>query len=121
RSLQNRVVEWGWVRALAFSPDGSLLASGSYDRRLRVWDVRTGRLLAWLPCADTVLAVEFVTPASPHTGPRLVAVDAGGGTGSPGTYVLQLQGLLAPGGDDHDGEPNRTDRGRGRRQAHGHH
>lgn len=30
---------------LAFSPDASLLASGSYDQSVRVWDVETGRLL----------------------------------------------------------------------------
>jgi WD40 repeat protein/serine/threonine protein kinase len=32
----------GYVYALAFSPDGTLLASGSGDRSVRVWDVETG-------------------------------------------------------------------------------
>ena len=29
----------GWVRTLAFHPDGALLASGGPDRTLRIWDV----------------------------------------------------------------------------------
>lgn len=34
------------VRAIAFSPDGRLAASASFDRSLRVWDVATGAELA---------------------------------------------------------------------------
>lgn len=34
-----------WVRALAFSPDGSMLASGSYDNIVRLWRVSDGTLL----------------------------------------------------------------------------
>jgi uncharacterized protein with WD repeat len=33
-----------WVRSLAFSPDGSLLASGSYDPVVRLWRVNDGSL-----------------------------------------------------------------------------
>jgi WD40 repeat protein len=32
----------GWVRALAFSGDGKMLASGGWDRRVHIWDVRRG-------------------------------------------------------------------------------
>jgi WD40 repeat protein len=38
----------GAVLAVALSPDGSLLATGSSDRTVRLWRASTGRLLAVL-------------------------------------------------------------------------
>jgi WD40 repeat protein len=38
----------GIIHALAFSPDGSSLASGSSDRIIRLWDPRNGSLIASL-------------------------------------------------------------------------
>lgn len=32
----------GWVKSLAFSPDGTLLVSGSFDKTVKLWDLQTG-------------------------------------------------------------------------------
>jgi WD40 repeat protein len=47
------------IRSFAFSPNGSLLASGSYDRTARIWAAHTGKLLHVLPHEGYVLAEEF--------------------------------------------------------------
>jgi WD40 repeat protein len=49
------------VHAVAFSPDGALIISGSADRTIRVWDVRTGTFIgeALTGHVDDVLSVAF--------------------------------------------------------------
>ncbi len=32
----------GWIRSVAFSPDGNLLASGGYDETIRLWNISGG-------------------------------------------------------------------------------
>ena len=49
-----------WVRAVAFSPDGSRLASGSDDQTVRLWDAATGQEVQQLEGhTDWVRAVAF--------------------------------------------------------------
>ncbi|MBE9566062.1 MAG: hypothetical protein IMF16_04870, partial [Proteobacteria bacterium] len=49
-----------WVRSVAFSPDGRLLASGSDDETVRIWEVSSGRCLRTLRGhTDWVRSVAF--------------------------------------------------------------
>ena len=63
----------GYVYAAGFSPDGSRVATGSYDNTARVWDAKTGQELLVGKCRGTVEAVGF----SPDGG-RFVTGEAGG-------------------------------------------
>ena len=37
-----------WIRSLTFSPDGTTLASASFDKTVKLWDIRTGECLKTL-------------------------------------------------------------------------
>jgi len=54
------LVHSGDVASMAFSRDGRLLATGTYDKSVRIWGVATGKLIGEpIPQPDIVNAVQF--------------------------------------------------------------
>ena len=47
------------IHAVAFSPDGSLLASGGIDPTVKIWDVKNGQLIRSLQSGEGVMDVIF--------------------------------------------------------------
>ncbi|KAH7302861.1 hypothetical protein B0I35DRAFT_501632 [Stachybotrys elegans] len=48
-----------WVSSVAFSLDGSRIASGSYDDTIRIWDARSGKEVRTVPMGLTVDRLRF--------------------------------------------------------------
>ena len=82
---------------MAFSPDGTTLASGGYDRTVRVWEVETGMSLATLKGhSDWVRSVAFSpdgrTLASGSRDGTVLLWDTGGAS----THVAEASATVAP-------------------------
>jgi WD40 repeat protein len=67
--LQTLVGHAGAVNAVAFSPDGQMLVSGSTDKSVKVWDVSGGQLLRTLGGESGVVTSVAFTP----NGKRIVS------------------------------------------------
>ena len=74
----------GRVSSVAFSPDGRTLATGSWDKTARLWEVATGREIAALRGHEDPVSVGCLQRRWPHPGHRLSGQDGaavGGGDG----------------------------------------
>lgn len=81
-----------WVRgrrdkvvSVGFSPDSQMVASGIEGGRVNLWDIRTGQLLAWMPCEATMPSVRF-----DPTLPQLHVADYSGTAHVPDNYILEI-------------------------------
>ena len=63
------------IRTLAFSPDGRLLASGSSDQTVRLWDIPSGELKLHLRRPAQVWAVAFSPDGTLATGGNFNGID----------------------------------------------
>lgn len=63
-TLQTLEGHSSWVSAVAFSPDGKQLASGSCDTTVRIWDAATGATLQTLEANTVITRLSYSSDGS---------------------------------------------------------
>src|SRR5262249_36527934 len=85
----------GPISAVAVSPGGTLLATASHDKTVRLWEIATGKLTQTLAGQDALLAVSFSPDgkliAAGGADKKIVVWDA-----SSGQLLHTLAGSLEP-------------------------
>ncbi|HAX80298.1 MAG TPA: hypothetical protein DCY88_31795, partial [Cyanobacteria bacterium UBA11372] len=56
-----------WVWAIAYSPDGKILASGSSDRTVKLWDIATGNCIKTLHGHADIVHSVAISPIPPNS------------------------------------------------------
>jgi WD40 repeat protein len=59
REIASQYAHGDWVRSIAFSPDGRLLATGSADGTAKIWEASTGKERLQIAHPNSVLSVTF--------------------------------------------------------------
>ena len=49
------------VSSVSFKPNSGIFASGSNDKRVRLWNIQNGKVFNWIDSGSIITAVEFST------------------------------------------------------------